>query len=66
MTKEEKEFLEKNFKAGEFTVITLLVKNKDMTKMMEALKGANITMAALPRAAAGMAFENPDTDGTSQ
>ena len=66
MTKEQQEFLEKHFKAGEYSVVTVLVKNEELTKFMDTLKNANLTIAALPGVAAGIDFANPDVKGTAQ
>lgn len=48
MTDKERKFLEENFKAGEYTALTLLIKNADLKKFLDYLKGAGINMAAIP------------------
>lgn len=60
MTKEEKEFLETNFPAGSFTQLTILVRNESLDKLMEVLKNANITLAAIPSAKQAMDFAADD------
>lgn len=66
MTKEEQDFLEKNFKAGEYSTVTIMVQNKDLTKMIEALKAANLTVAILPGVDARIKFADPTVKGTPQ
>lgn len=66
MTKEEQEFLEKNFKAGEYSTVTIMVKNDELMKMVAALKAANLTVAILPGVDARMQFADPTVKGTEQ
>lgn len=63
MTKEEIEFLEKNFPVGSFTQVTILVRNESMTKLMEVLKGANLTLAVVPSAQSKVDFATEDGNG---
>jgi hypothetical protein len=60
MTKEEQEFLEKNFPAGSFTQVTILVKNESLEKLMDVLRNANLTLAAIPSAKQAMDFATDD------
>ena len=64
MTKEEQEFLEKNFKAGEYSTVTIMVKNDEL--MVAALKAANLTVAIIPGVDARMQFADPTVKGTEQ
>jgi hypothetical protein len=65
MTKEEKEFMEKHFKAGEYTMLTIMVNNNELSKLMEYLKAGNLNMAILPTVKAGLDFASDDK-GTEQ
>lgn len=65
-SKEEQEFLAKNFKAGEYSQVTVLVKNGDLDKMIAALTNANLTLAIMPSARAGIEFDNIEKSGTPQ
>lgn len=66
MTKEEQEFLEKNFKAGEYSAVTIMVKNDQLTRLLDVLRNANMTLAIIPSAQAGIDFADPKKTGTSQ
>lgn len=60
MTKKEEEFLLKNFPAGSFTQVTILVKNGDLNRMIDALKVANLTLAIMPSVQATADFDDDD------
>jgi hypothetical protein len=66
MTKEEQEFLEKHFKASEYSMVTIMVRNEDLTKMVDALKAAKLNVAILPGVDASMKFADPNVKGTPQ
>lgn len=66
MTKQEEDFLKKNFPEGSFTQVTILVKNGDLNRMIDALKHANLTLAIMPQVQALADFENTDDDDPSK
>lgn len=65
MTPEER-FLAENFKAGEYSMLTILVKNTDLARFVDHMKAANLTLAIMPRAQAGIDFADPSKTGTPQ
>lgn len=66
MTDEEKAFMDKHFKAGEYSVLTIMVNNKELGRLMEILKGANLNLAMLPGVNAKIDFADETKRGTSQ
>lgn len=48
MTPAEKKFLETHFKAGEYAVVTVMVKNSEFDRFMDALGNANLNLAIIP------------------
>lgn len=66
MTDSERKFLEENFKAGQYSQVTILVKNEELSKMIEALKVANLTVAIFPSVKAQLDFNDPTVKGTEQ
>ena len=60
----QKEFLEKNFPAGEYSVLTILVRNDELTRFMEHLKKANCNLAVMPNVKADIDFASTDDKDT--
>ncbi len=66
MTDDEKKFLEKNFPAGEYSVVSIMVRHDELTKFLEYMKKASLNLCIMPNVKAGLDFVNPDTKGTEQ
>ena len=62
MKPEEKEFLEKNFKAGEYAMLQIMVRFEDIQKLIQVLKTSNLNLAVLPTAKAKTDFFTDDGD----
>lgn len=60
MTEDEKKFLEKNFKAGEYGILQIMVRNEDIGKLLSILKSAGLNLAIIPSAQAKMDFAADD------
>ena len=56
LTDKEKKFLEENFKAGEYCLLTMMINLKDLTKLQEVLTKANIKAVLIPKVKAEMDF----------
>ena len=65
-TPEEEKFLKETFPAGSFSLLTIMVRNDELTKLMECLKVSGLRLALMPGVDAKMAFANPDTKGPEQ
>ena len=61
----EKKFLDKHFKAGEYAALTILVNNKELSKLVDLLKNSGLHLAIMPSVKAKMAFAD-DSEGTEQ
>lgn len=57
MNKDEKAFLDKHFKAGEYSVLTLMIRNDDLTKVLNHLKTSGANIVAIPSAKSKLDFE---------
>lgn len=66
MTKEQEEAFLASFKAGEYSVLSIMIDNKDIQKLMEILKGAGIKIAMMQDVRATMEFADPNSKGTTQ
>lgn len=66
MDEAQKKFLEKNFPAGEYSVVSIMVRNDDLDKFIEHLKKSNLNLAVIPGVQAKMDFANPNKKGTEQ
>jgi len=62
----EKKFMDTHFKAGEYSVLTIMVNNKEIGRLMEVLKGANLNLAIMPDAQAKIDFADDSKKGTEQ
>lgn len=62
MTDEEKKFLEKHFKAGEYGILQILVRTEDINKLISILKTANLNLAIMPSTQAKIDFASDDFD----
>lgn len=56
MDEREKKFLEENFKAGEYSVVRIMVKNKELPKLVDHLKTSGCTLAVMPEVKAAVDF----------
>lgn len=65
MTKDEKKFLEKNFPADEYSVISIMVRHDELTRFMETLKKANLNLVIMPGVKPKMDFATGDIKGGS-
>ncbi len=65
MTKEEEAFLKKNFPAGEYGVVSIMVRNDEMKRFMEVLKKANLNLAVMPGVQPKVDFATDDIKGGS-
>lgn len=65
MDDSQKKLLE-SFKPGEYCVLSIMVKNKDLTQFINVLKSVNLDLAVFPDAKAKLDFANPDVTGTEQ
>ena len=50
MTPEEKKFLKETFKAGEYTTVTIMVKNEDVEGLVKVLQGTGMKLVVIPSA----------------
>ena len=60
MDKKTKDFLNDNFKAGEYSRLTILINNKDLEAFVEYLKKANMNLAMLPEVAMDLELAKDD------
>jgi hypothetical protein len=60
---DERDFLEKNFKAGEYASMTVMVKIEDIDEFIETLRNANLTLAIIPSVQASLDFDSTDGMG---
>ena len=58
MTEQEKEFLEKNFKAGEYVVVQIMVRLDDLDKFIAHQKKSGLNLCVIPSAKSKMEFES--------
>ena len=63
MTKEEQAFLEKNFKAGEYAVVQIMVRLEDLDKFVAHQKKSGLNLCVMPTAKKKMDFELVTGDG---
>jgi tryptophan synthase alpha subunit len=61
-TKEEEEFLNKHFKKGEYTVMSVMVPLKEIKKFLEVLQEGGINCVALPNISNDMEMMKADTE----
>ena len=66
MKKEEQEFLEKYFKAGDYSILTLMVTNDEIAKLMDLLKNSGLKLVMMPGVDARVAFADSTQTGTEQ
>lgn len=66
MNQKAKEFLEKNFPAGSYMQVTILVKNEEFQRFIDVLKANNMTVAVMPHVKAAAEFHDPNNKGTPQ
>lgn len=66
MIKDHKKFLEKNFPAGEYSVVQIMVRHDELTRFLEHMKKASCNLCIMPKVKAELDFVNPDTKGTKQ
>ncbi len=64
--KEEKEFLEKNFKAGDYYRISVLVQKDSLSKFLDFIKTAPLTLAVMPSVEMTSGFDDNSEKGTTQ
>jgi len=64
MNDKEKKFLEDNFKAGEYSTLTIMVKNSEVKKLIEYLKLTKLNLAILPSTQAKADYATIEGDGT--
>lgn len=57
MTDAEKKFLEKNFKAGEYAVVQIMVRLEDLDKFVAHQKKSGLNLCVIPSAKQKMEFE---------
>jgi hypothetical protein len=60
---EEKEFMEKNFPAGEFVMLQIMVRNENVGQLLEVLKAANLNLVIMPKVQSGIDFATDNFDG---
>lgn len=63
MTEQEKEFLEKNFKAGEYAVVQIMVRLDDLDKFIAHQKKSGLNLCVIPSTKAKIDFEINNTEG---
>jgi hypothetical protein len=48
MTDNEKKFLDKHFKAGEYGILTIMVPNNEMERLISVLQKENLNLVIMP------------------
>jgi len=66
MNDSERKFLEENFKAGEYTAMSILVRNEELAAFVEYISKANLTLAVMPHVKAVADFLADEGDGNVQ
>ena len=66
ITDDEKKFMDKYFKAGEYSVLTILVNNKELSGLIELLKLSGLNLALLPGVRPKLDFADDTKKGTEQ
>ena len=66
MNDKQKKFLEKYFPAGEYSVVSVMVRHDELTKFLDHMKKANCNLCIMPEVKAELDFVNPDKKGTPQ
>jgi hypothetical protein len=59
-------FLNEHFKAGEYSVVKLMVKNSEIGRLIEILKTSKLNMVVMPEAQAKIDFADDTKKGTEQ
>lgn len=65
-TKKQQEWLKKTFPAGEYTVLTLMVRNDEISKLTSHLKNSNVNLCMFSGVKSMLEFNSSDTNGTEQ
>jgi len=60
MTEEEENFIKKNFKEGEYSVLTIMVTNEQILQLVDTLKDANLNLVILPSTKTKIDFETEE------
>lgn len=66
MTDEQKKFLEKNFPAGEYSLVQIMVRHDELTRFIDHMKKSRCNLCMMPHVKAGFDFVNPDVEGIKQ
>lgn len=64
-TPQEESFLKKNFPAGEYSVISIMVRHDELTKFTDILKKAALNLAIMPGVKPKIDFATGDIKGGS-
>lgn len=60
----EEKFLKETFPAGEYSVLTIMVRNDELTPFIEHMKKSGLRLAMFEGVKANLDFANPDVKGT--
>ena len=64
LTKEQEKFMKENFKAGEYSVLTIMVKNDELETLIEVLKVTGLNLAIIPQVQSMIDFANIEKKGS--
>jgi len=58
-----REFLDKHFKAGEYSTLTIMVNNSQLNRLIEHLRESGLNLAVMPHVQHAIDFQDDDKDG---